>query len=66
MRAEIEEAALISDSPVVSWQTDPSARQCACGKRGEKPATVMFFARRLPMEPEVSAFEYQMSASGPN
>ena len=60
------DAALISDSPVVSWQTEPSARQCACGKRGEKPGTVMFLARRLPMDPGVSAFSYQMSASGEN
>lgn len=59
-------AALISDSPVVSWQTDPSARQCACGKRGEKPGTVIFLARRLPMEPGVLAFLYQISASGSN
>lgn len=59
-------AALISDSPVVSWQTEPSARQCACGKRGEKPGTVIFRARRLPIEPGVSALVYQISASGLN
>jgi hypothetical protein len=41
-RAVMVEAALISDSPVVSWQTEPSFRQCACGKRGENPGTVIF------------------------
>ena len=60
------EAAFISDSPVVSWQTDPSRRQCASGKRGEKPGTVMLCARRLPMLPCMSALSYQMFASGPN
>lgn len=66
VRAVMVEAALISDSPVVSWQTEPSARQWACGKRGEKPGTVMFFARRFPMEPAVYEFSYQISASGEN
>jgi hypothetical protein len=65
-RAEMVEAAFISDSPVVSWQTEPSVRQCASGKRGEKPGTVMFLARRLPMLPLVLAFVYQMLASGSN
>jgi hypothetical protein len=60
------EAAFISDSPVVSWQTDPSERQWASGKRGEKPGTVIFLARRLPMLSLVSAFEYQILASGSN
>ncbi len=60
------EAALISDSPVVTWQTEPSFRQCACGKRGENPGTVIFLARRSPIEPLVCALLYQISASGEN
>jgi len=64
--AEMVEAALISDSPVVSWQTEPSARQWTSGKRGDKPGTVIFFPRRFPMEPGVPALVYQMSASGEN
>ena len=66
MSAVIVEAALISDSPVVSWQTEPSARQCACGNKGENPGTVIFRPRRLPIEPSVLALVYQTSASGEN
>lgn len=66
MRAVMVVAALISDSPVVSWQTEPSFRQCTSGKRGEKPGMVMFLASRSPIDPLVLAFVYQMSASGEN
>ncbi len=65
-KAEIVAAALISDSPVTSWQTDPSVKQWASGKSGLKPGTVTFFARRLPIEPREAEFVYQISASGRN
>ena len=65
-RAEMVVAALISDSPVVSWQTEPSSRQCTWGNNGDKPGTVIFLASRFPIDPAVLAFSYQTSASGPN
>jgi hypothetical protein len=64
--ARIVDAAFISDSPVVSWQMEPSERQCAAGKMGLKPGTVMFSARRLPMPLGSWELVYQMSASGGN
>src|ERR1700761_7512314 len=54
------EAALISDSPVTTWETSPLAVQWTSGKRGERPGTVMFWARRLYFPP------YQTAASGAN
>jgi len=66
VRAVMVAAALISASPVVSWQTVPSARQCACGYKGEKPGTVMLWVRRSPIEPAVLAFSYQTEASASN
>ena len=53
----MDEAALISPSPVVSWQTSPALVQCASGKRGEAPRMVMFWLYRLGM------FSYHTSAS---
>lgn len=66
VRAVIVAAALISASPVVSWQTRPEGRQCAAGNSGEKPGTVMFWERRGPMEPGVAALSYHMPASASN
>jgi hypothetical protein len=52
-------AALISDSPVVSWHISPLAVQWTSGKSTERPGTVMLFARRSN-----SGIPYQISASG--
>ena len=46
-RAVIVEAALISASPVTSWQMDPCRVQWAWGKRGENPGTVMLCSSTL-------------------
>lgn len=65
--ADMVDAALISDSPVVRRQTEPSWRQCASGNIGENPGTVMFFwRRRVPKPFAVLLALSQASRSGVN
>lgn len=58
-------AALISDSPVVTWQMSPAAVQCTCGYSGDRPGVDTFHAYRSP-SPLLGRFAYQMPASGEN
>ena len=60
-RALMDEAALISDSPVMIWQMSPSAVQWTSGNRGESPGMVMFCARTSN-----SSIPHQTAPSGSN